>query len=207
MRCRFCCTCLMSLMAVGCAPRETRFEVLSFKSQIRLGGSPIQPDHYSERFPNGSFAVNAHRDFTFTFELEPQARLDEQTTSAPVEDTAQVIRIEVFWKARPGTTYAESSQTNANLSYCLISGRHAITYEGAGFVYFTRSFDGKTISGKIESGTLVPVHFSGEPNDLFGPCHLRGTFVAREDRRKVAAAQHKLERNKGRAALQAAAPP
>ena len=201
MRSRFCLVWvgLIQLSAMGCAPKETRFEVVSFKDAARQ-------DRYSEKFPSGSFAVNAHRDYTITFELEPPSRSDELAFSAPTDETSQVIRLEVFWKPRPGTTYAESSQTDANLSYCLISGRHAITYEGAGFVYFSRSYDGKTIHGKIESGTLVPVHFVGEPNDLFGPCHLRGSFIAREDRRKVVAAQHKLERHRGRAELQAAAP-
>ena len=190
MRCRSL-LCLIALAAAGCQPVVTRFEVLSFKNEL-------QQDRFTEQFPPGSFSITAHRDFTITFELRPEVNI-EPTTSAPSDDASQLVRIEVFWKPRPGTTFAESSQTNANLSYCLISGRHAVTYEGAGFVYFTRSSDGKTLTGKIESGTLVPVHFAGEPNDLFGRCHLKGTFIAHEDRRKVVAAEHKLEHFKGRA--------
>lgn len=191
--------CVLSLfLMAGCESRETRFEIVSFKNAA-------QQDRFTEHFPTGSFNIDAQRDFTITFELEPSRGNGDPLTVVANDEPCQIVRIEIFWKPRPGTTYAESSQTDANLTYCLISGKQAITYEGAGFVYFSRSSDGKTMTGQIESGTLVPVHFVGEPIDLFGPCHLQGPFVAREDRRRVALAQQKLERCKRRE-LQTASP-
>lgn len=181
--------CFTATLLAGCAPVVTRFEVLSFKGSDRQ-------ELYAETFPAGSFAVTAHQNYAIVFELHPEVN-PIATGSTKSADTSQIVRVEMFWKPRPGTTYAESSQTNANISYCLISGRNAVTYEGAGFVYFTKSYNGTTITGQIESATLVPVHFLGEPADLFGPCHLRGGFTASEDRRKVVTAEQRLGKYKG----------
>jgi hypothetical protein len=177
------------IILAGCSPVETRFEVLSFKDHA-------DPKLYGERFPDGVFAETAHKNTTLVFEIHPEEQSADEL-AAPQDghaQPAQIVRVEVFWKPRPGTTHAERSQTNANIAYCLITGRDAVSYEGAGFVYCAPSRDGKTMTGRIESSILVPAHVVGEPNDLFGPCHLTGTFCARQDRKKVVAAEQRLRR-------------
>ncbi|MEK6643686.1 MAG: hypothetical protein AABZ08_07230 [Planctomycetota bacterium] len=176
----------------------TRFDVLSFKNST---GQEL----YSEVFPNGGYAITAHRNQVFTFEIAPHSSRGDSDLSNPNDaEYRQLVRVEVFWKPRPGATYADSSQTNANITYCLITGKDSITYEGAGFVYLKRSMDNKTITGQIESATLVPAHFQGEPADLFGPCHLKGNFVAREDRVAVTAIEQRLSRLRNAATTQPA---
>jgi hypothetical protein len=199
--------------AGGCRQIETRFDVLSFHN-------PDQPEQFTERFQVGSFSVDAQNNWDIVFEI-PASRIEVQrplySTSSPASQPAdeasrpvktettpmsQYVHIQVFWRPLPGTTYAESSQTNASILYCLITGNDAISYEGAGFVYFTQSYDKQTITGQIESATLVPVRTVGEPVDLFGPCRLQGFFVAHQDRRRVVSILQRLRKNLGRPVVQ-----
>jgi hypothetical protein len=210
---------LCILLITGCKNTETRFDIISFHES----GSP---ERMTERFERGSFSQDANHNWTFVFEIAPMwldggqppsaDATDESrgpaATSQPGDDKpahrrtlytdrdsrmSQMIQLQVFWKPRPGTTYAESSQTNASIVYCLITGGDAITYEGAGFVYFTVSRDGKKIEGRIESSTLYPVRYVGEPADLFGPCHLQGTFTAVEDRKHVVSVVQRMRKKLG----------
>ena len=201
------------LLAGGCRQIETRFDVLSFRNAD-------QPEQFTERFEFGSFSVDAQNNWDIAFEI-PASRVEVQrplpVTSSPDSQPAdesdrpmrtettimsQYIHIRVFWRPLPGTTYAESTQTDASIVYCLITGDSAISYEGAGFVYFTQSYDKQTITGQIESATLVPVRTVGEPVDLFGPCRLQGFFVAHQDRRRVVSILQRVRKTLGRPVVQ-----
>ncbi len=91
---------------------------------------------------------------------------------------AQLLHIEMLWQPRPGKTYAERTQTDAGITYCLQRGGDRARYEGAGFVYFTLEDDGRTIVGEIESATLYPAGATDESVAVLGPCRIRGPFVA-----------------------------
>lgn len=125
---------------------------------------------------------------------EPTARV--QRGRVPVR-MSQLVVIEVFWRAKPGTTFAESSQTNANIVYCLTTGRDSITYEGAGFVSFQESGRQGVLQGRIESAALYPARITGAPADLFGRCRLSGTFTARSNRAKTIALTQALRKRVG----------
>ncbi len=196
-----CCTAL----TIGCRKVETRFDIVSFLNAGR-------PEQFSERFGHGSFAVNGIGNYEIIFRLPPELVEVPSRTQAvepvvsspaggepaarPTEEVwmSQIIHVEVMWRPLPGTTHVEKSQTNATLCYCLAAGDNAISYEGAGFVYFRPSRDGKTIEGRIESSSLFPARWTGEPADLFGACHLTGTFKATECRRDVAAVERRVRR-------------
>lgn len=187
---------LLPLSLAGCAGPSGRFTLTSFKD-------PFVPRVLNESFPAGSFARDAHQDWNLVFRLHTRgaeaARIDPQATADPGVGTApsdviQLIHVKVFWMPRPGTTFAESSQTNATITYCLISGSQAISYEGAGFVYFEPSRDGATLTGQIESSTLAPRRSVDKGADILGPCRLTGSFSAVRDERAVASATLELQR-------------
>ncbi len=183
------------LVSAGCQPIETRFDVLSFKNARK-------PERFSQRFLNGAFMVNARRNYAIVFELGgDDSKKSETDVSDAVSDAepsetpmTQLIYIEVFWKPRPGTTYADPTQTNADVSYALVSGKDVVTYEGAGFVFFQTSRDSRTITGQLESATLVPARFVNDPKDLFGPSQMKGSFTAHEDRKRVTEVQRRLHK-------------
>lgn len=191
----------------GCQKPVTQFVVESFKDRRAA-------QQFSEVFEDGYYCVAPNKNHLFVFEVPPTyvdrpAELSDdgeegETLAAKPEETAsdpirmsQLLQVEVFWRPRPGTTYAESTQTNANMVYCLISGRDCITYEGAGFVSFNESRDGLTLTGMIESAALYPARMVNAPVDLFGPCRLSGTFVARKDRAAVVQRQLMLQKKLG----------
>ncbi|MCB9853055.1 MAG: hypothetical protein H6819_08165 [Phycisphaerales bacterium] len=105
---------------------------------------------------------------------------------------AQFVLIDLLWHPEPGTTYVESTQTNAGLTYCLVRGRDTVRYDGAGFVYFRLDRDGRTMTGRIESATLYPSKATSESVDILGPCRVTADFVARQNARGVNEVQRKL---------------
>jgi hypothetical protein len=213
---------LLTILMGGCRKPQTRFEILCFRN-------PESPERIAEDFEPGSFAVNAQRNWDIVFEIPPSymeigaaSDSDAGATSAPSEGApvtedspptsktdqfwmSQLIHINVFWLPRPGKTYAESTQTNATIVYCLLVGGRVITYRGAGFVYFKQSRDGQTIAGRIESATLMPTSRLDQGLDLFGPCRIHGTFSARRDRKLVVSLLRQLRQRLGPPT--AAAPP
>lgn len=105
---------------------------------------------------------------------------------------AQFVLIDLLWHPEPGTTFVESTQTNAGLTYCLVRGPDTVRYDGAGFVYFRLDRDGKTMTGSIESATLYPSKATSESIDVLGPCRVTAEFVAHQSPRGVANVQRKL---------------
>lgn len=190
---------------------ENRIQIVSFKK-------PQQPARYGERFDRVSYAVNAYRNWDFVFEIPPTTILlevpgpDSAATSGPAPPPvetrmSQLLHVQVFWQPQPGRTAIESTQTNATLLYCLFTGDDVIAYEGAGFVFFEQTWDGRGLQGRIESSDLVPTRFVNAPTDLFGPCRLEGTFRAEEDRGHVVAVLRELRSRLAAAARPVEAPP
>lgn len=185
------------LCVAACRPADTKFRVVTFRD-------PNHPETLTERFDGGgSFTVNADGNYHIVFEIPPtliQPELSDDSDSSTHPQQAlpvwasQFIHIEIFWRALPGTTYAERTQTNANILYCVITGDDAISYEGSGFAYLDLSRDGKRLGGTLESSTLFPARFAKAPRDLFGPCRVTGSFQATRDRREVATVQRTLRR-------------
>lgn len=190
-------------VGTGCQSKGTQLEVTAFRS-------PSAPEIYRERFDAGYYCINADQSWTFIFEIMPVQVAAPQTgdaaSSQPTDETgssedalwmSQIVEVEVFWRPRPGTSYAESSQTNANIVYGLTTGAGSITYEGAGFVSFSPSADKKSIQGRIESSTLYPARTVNAPPDLFGPCRMTGRFTAIEDRKHVVEKLREFRRRVG----------
>lgn len=187
----------------GCEPARTRFEIESFKDTA--GG-----ERFTEFFEHGYYFERADKNLTIIFDIPPNyvevepvaaaegepAQPDGPPPASPVR-MSQVLMIEVFWRAAPGSTFAESSQTNANIVYCLTSGPDSITYEGAGFVSFRKSSDDGSISGLLESAALYPARTSGSPMDLFGRCRLSGTFIAENNSPRAVALMQSLRKRVG----------
>lgn len=210
------------LMSCACHKESTRIELVSFRDAQRN-------DTFTETFPHGYFRMNSEQSIEIVLELEPRIlevpHLEKRSDSRPADDesvggsdgkdgaisadlepvndlvwTSQLLHIQLLWHALPGKSYAESTQTNAAITYCLVNGDNAISYEGAGFVFFKLSRDGKKISGRIESASLRPTRFGRDPIDLFGPCRITGEFHATVGHREVASVRQRLRRLLGKPA-------
>ena len=177
----------------GCAPAETRFHVVAFGDDAAQG-------RFDQVFDDGAFGIDVQNRYGISFHREDvapaigDAESADHTPGASGIQLRQWLLIRVFWMPRPGITYAERTQTNAGIIYCLQRGDDVITYEGAGFVYFRTADGGRTVRGRIESATLAPARRKGRPQDYFGPCQLTGSFTARLNRPAVVAAQRAVRR-------------
>jgi hypothetical protein len=201
---------MVPIGAVGCAQTATRFEIKSYRA-------PESVRDFAEVFGPGAYTTLADGNWTIGFEIPtqyvdlpatPTTRPDAEAPRAdgePGENSAfagqvrmsQIILIDVFWRPQPGRTFVESSQTNANIIYCLTTGPNSITYEGAGFVSFAESRDGRSIVGRIESAALYPARFANAPADLFGPCRMTGQFEAQRDAAKIHSLRRDVRRRLG----------
>lgn len=103
----------------------------------------------------------------------------------PALTIEQAVHMRLFWRPIPGVTHAESSQTDALISYGLVSGGTAISYEGAGFVILSLDRTRGTARGRIESSYLTPTRRAGEPADVLGRCRLNGDFTAKRNASRV----------------------
>ncbi len=196
------CAACLSISAAGCGREPTQFVVTSYLQ-------PATPEVFTEQFPDGTFKVDSLRNYQIAFEVPPTVvRVPRSKTigaadpqTQPVEDDladevwmSQIVLIDLMWRPLPGKTFAESSQSNASIVYCLITGENVISYEGSGFVFFTESDDGAAIEGQLESATLYPVRFVGSPADLFGPCRVQGTFTAQRSGTATTDLQRRVRR-------------
>lgn len=188
----------LCLALCGCSTTPTRIEILSFKRVE-------EPVRYAETFDRSHYCRDAHGNWLIVMEIPPVwvegGRTASEDNPAPNRSsgwTSQLVHVEVFWVPHPGRTHAESTQTNAAITYHLVTPSGVLTYEGAGFVYFQPPRPGKPLVGQIESGSLLRAKDVTDANDLFGPCRLRGSFTAREDRRAVFLALNEMKRTRAR---------
>jgi hypothetical protein len=98
----------------------------------------------------------------------------------------------MYWKPKPGKTYAESSTTNAVLRYVVASHDGVVTYGGTGFVYPKRGHDGR-LRVSIESARLQLDSLDGEVPDFLGQASLTGKLVAADDAGSAARMVREME--------------
>lgn len=193
------CAAVACWIACACSATPSQIELLSFK-QIE------DPVRYAETFERSHYCRDAHGNWLIVMEIPPvwvESGASEAPSGLASANqsgwTSQLVQVEVFWVPYPGRTHAESTQTNAAITYHLVKPSSVVTYEGAGFVYFQPPKPGKPIIGRIESGSLLRAPDVSESADLFGPCRLRGTITAVEDRRAVFGAINEIKRTRARA--------
>jgi hypothetical protein len=93
--------------------------------------------------------------------------------------TDHYLYVHIFWKPRPGKTYAESTTTDATLTYVVATPRGAARYVGTGFA-FPRQQPGRMLFD-IESGRLLLESRTGDITDVLGDTRVSGTIEAAEN--------------------------
>jgi hypothetical protein len=164
--------CGLALLAGACTTPTNHVTVESLRRAER-------PELFVEQFSEGYYRTDEHGRWDIVLRSTRPMGTDARQT------VEQVLHLRLFWKPVPGTTFVESSQTNAIITYALLSGPTAISYEGAGFVYLSNPGGRPPLTGRIESASLSPTRRTGEPADLFGPCRLTGELAARNNGARV----------------------
>lgn len=168
----------------GCAPSTTRLAIESFRDGAT--GSRVQ-----ESFDEAYFASDEHGRWEIVFRARRPSAVETGG------ELVEVVHVNVVWRAIPGMTAVEQSQTNATLCYALMDVDRAISYEGAGMVTFALDRTGNEMTGQIESGALNAGRVTGDAPDVLGKSLVSGTFTAKRDLARVAEMRTELRRKLG----------
>jgi hypothetical protein len=172
------------LLASGCQPRRTRFEITDYRDDA-------PPAKYFEDFDECFYALDA--DGT----LDVVARRVGSTFRDPNTGTTQVLHVRRIWPAVPGMTHVERTQINARVSYWIVGASGGIGFEGGGFVTCNENRAGDVLTGRLELSALTPTRRVEPAPDLFQHAEVTGTFRARRDKRRIVRILNKLERTFG----------
>ncbi len=175
---------LFGFVLAGCTEPVSRLRIESH----RPGEPPVV---LSEDFERCFYGRDARGNVEIVLRSARPSTLDVDS------ELVQLVWARTFWRPVPGTTYAERTQTNATIGYALLDAGRGISYEGAGFVFFSEQPDGR-IKGQIETATLAPGRTSGDAPELFGQCLVSGEFIAERSEGEVKAALTELRRSLGR---------
>lgn len=179
-----CITGIASVLLVGCAPRETRIEIESFRSDGEV-------ELLFQEFDTCYYAMTAGGHMDVVMQRETPSQVD------PAQTITQAVHLRGFWKPIPGTTLAEKTMINGTICYMIVTGTAAIGYQGGLFMSFKENAKKGRLTGKLESSRLVPLRKRGGAKEPFASALATGTFVAKRDRRRVVKILNDIERRLG----------
>jgi hypothetical protein len=144
--------------AVGCAPARlefTSYKDAYFPEKVQL---PLQ---------------------TCAFRTQPSGDIDiagRGVTKNAEGETTQYLSVHIFWRPKPGKTYADSTTTDALLRYVVVTPNGTLTYAGTGFVFPKKTF-GNGLAVDVESSRLRLESQTGTVNDALGDICLAGKIT------------------------------
>lgn len=167
------CALAVLMLVSGCTEPPTRLRIVDL-------AEPDAPTRLFEEFPEACFATDPHGNVQVVLRRESAGERD------PRQLILQLVWIKTAYRPVPGTGFVEATMINATVRYVIAAGPDAVCYQGAGFVSFRRSRDGRSLTGKLESARLEVRDTAGAPVRPFGPATVTGEFHARDDPRRVA---------------------
>lgn len=172
-------TGLLTLVA-GCGAPTSQIELVSHKD-------PYFGERYNVPLSECSFRVDAGGDYHFA------ARAMYEPSDGG-EAITQLLHVHVFWKPRPGTTFANASATNATVRYVVASDSGASVYSGTAFVFPKRRRFSKALLAQIQDARLSLDGRMGDLPELLGDTRMSGELLAERDPNTVVAVMREIER-------------
>ena len=151
-------------LLTGCAPTANRVEVTSYRD-------PYFPETFVMHPTTCTYRTDTGGDVHLV--AQAQHTTDEQVRN-------EYLHVHIYWQPRLGTTWAESSTSNALLEYAVADADGLAVYRGTGFVFTERQRDGK-IEANIESARLQLDRTQGDLPDFLGGAALTGHLLAKPD--------------------------
>lgn len=172
------------VLAAGCQPQRTRFEVTDYRNDA-------PPARYFEDFDECFYALDA--DGT----LDVVARRVGASLPDSNSGTTQVLHVRRIWPAVPGMTHVERTQINARVGYWIVGGSGGIGFEGGGFITCTENRQRDVLTGQLEQSALNPTRRVEPAPELFGQAEVTGKFRAHRNKARVIRILNELERTFG----------
>lgn len=171
---------VLSFSATGCQRPTAHVEIKSYKD-------PYFPEIYDIDFDHCAFR---HAD---SGDVHLAAVLHDAKASRDGEWISQYLHVHVYWKPRPGRTFANSTTCNATYRYIVASEDGVAVYDGTGFAFPKERRDG-CLAVEIESGRLRLESQIGDVPDFLGHAWIEGRFVAGRNEAEVARLVREMER-------------
>jgi hypothetical protein len=176
------CFAFLSILAGGCTvpPRETRFEVINYTSS---GESERLHDLFDECYyavsPSGNVDILARR------------VVQDPTSQASI---LQIVHLHTIYRAKPGTTYADSTMINGTVTYAIVVGHDGTAFEGGCFLTCNEDSRRGILTGRLEHARLSPNRRVGNEARVFEKADVTGMFRATHDPAKTISLLNELNR-------------
>ncbi|HEY3243340.1 MAG TPA: hypothetical protein VGM03_08315 [Phycisphaerae bacterium] len=182
-------------LACGCGPRDTRFEILDY----RTGAQTVA---YFEEFDECYYQVDPAGNVDL---VARRKRLPARRDGDPDKLLVQLLHVRTFFTPIPGHTNVESTMINTTVSYLIVSGETGASFEGGGFVSFSHppgarrafSIGPGVLTGWLESSSLSPQRRKGDAPQVFQRASVTGRFRATENQRQVVKLLNDMQRRLG----------
>lgn len=155
------------LPASACQQPDSVLRILSYRD-------PFFPEPLEVGFSNCRYAETGGSDRHIV--AEAIETLGESRSNA----VRHLLHLHVFWRPRPGRTFADPSLTDATARYVIVSREATVVYTGSAFVYLKPQRDGR-MRCEIEGGALRLETVDGKPPVPIGDAKLSGTLFAQLD--------------------------
>jgi len=171
---------LTALIAVGCASEPMRVHLTTYDE------TGAAQEHYAD-FTRAYYTTGPNGLMAWALSTEQPSPDD------PTQIVTQIVHIREIWKTRPGKTFANASQINAQVRYAILTPPTGVRYDGSAFItYKSKRFSDVQIC-EIEAGRLTPSKRMGDVTVPFGPARFNGTFEATENQATVAEAAQLID--------------
>lgn len=135
---------------------------------------PFFPERYGLDIETCAYRTSASGD------LHVACRTDSPAGNPTGQPLAQYLHVNIYWRPRPGWTYADPSTSDALVRYVVASARGALVYSGTGFAMTCERDDGG-LELTLESARLRLESRRGELPDFLGHARVGGRLLARPD--------------------------
>ena len=153
---------LLAGLLAGCAKPSVEF--VSYKD-------PYFPEKIHIQFEDCAYWIEPGGD------IRVAGRATQTTDNGTI---THYLLVHIFWKPKPGKTYANATATDATYRYILAGDDGAALYLGTGFAFPRDPSAGKMLVG-LDQARLRLESKRGEVPDLLGDTRLSGKVVARND--------------------------
>ena len=158
----------MGLLPAGCA-------TTTGKAEVTMVGAAGARNELTARFQIAAYVVTPIETSIYLSDVPLEALLD------PAVDTAQVVHIEILWRAVPGQTPVENEATNASIRHVILVEGQVGIYGGAGFVSVSGKTGAKRLRISTEGATMALLDATEGFEDLLSPAEYEGDVVAIND--------------------------
>jgi hypothetical protein len=152
----------------GCKRPIGELELTAYKD-------PVSPQTFDVKLWEGAYYVEPGGDYHIV-----GRSVHQPAGGAGTGEITQLVHIHMFWRPRPGKTFANSSMIDAVLRYAIVTDQGAALYDGTACVFVKKTYGGK-LKITLEGGRLQLSAQDGTAPEILGAARVEGELTAGPD--------------------------